>query len=66
MGSRQHDINEIFLVSLALHETVNGRSALANGIEFEDRDNLFPDQDTVMVYNMFGIGAYDSNPKYKE
>ncbi len=29
-----------------------------------DRDNLFPDQETVMVYNMFGIGAYDSNPNY--
>ncbi len=63
-GSRQQDINEIFLVSLALHETGNGRSTLANGIEFEDRDNLFPDQETVKVYNMFGIGAYDSNPNY--
>ncbi|MDO9574857.1 MAG: hypothetical protein Q7I94_07685, partial [Candidatus Contubernalis sp.] len=27
-----------------------------------DKDNLFPGQDTVKVYNMFGIGAYDSDP----
>lgn len=63
-GSIQHNINEIFLVSLSLHETGNGKSTLANGIDFEDVDNLFPDQDTVKVYNMFGIGAYDSNPNY--
>lgn len=63
-GSLLNNINEIFLVALALHETGNGRSALANGIEFPDEDDLFPDQDTVLVYNMFGIGAYDENPTY--
>ena len=63
-GSKNHNVNEVFLVSLALHETGNGRSALANGLEFEDKDNLFPDKDYVIVYNMFGIGAYDSNPNY--
>ncbi len=63
-GSVQQNINEIFLVSLSLLETGNGTSALANGIDFEDVDNIFPDQDTVKVYNMFGIGAYDSNPNY--
>lgn len=62
-GSRSHNINEIFLVSLALHETGNGASSLAKGIEVEDKDDLFPDGDGfVTVYNMFGIGAYDSNP----
>ena len=63
-GSLDNNINEIFLVALSLHETGNGRSSLANGIEFPDEDDLFPDQDYVMVYNMFGIGAYDSNPTY--
>ncbi len=59
-----NNINEIFLVSLGLHETGNGTSQLANGIEVKDSDNLFPDQEYVTVYNMFGIGAYDDNPYY--
>ena len=63
-ASQNNNINEIFLVSLALHETGNGTSALAQGIDYPDEDDLFPDQDTVKVYNMFGIGAYDSNPNY--
>ncbi|NLA26696.1 MAG: hypothetical protein GX878_04805 [Firmicutes bacterium] len=63
-ASRDNNINEIFLVSLALHETGNGTSALAKGSDFPDQDNLFPGQGTVKVYNMFGIGAYDSNPNY--
>ncbi|HHX37633.1 MAG TPA: mannosyl-glycoprotein endo-beta-N-acetylglucosamidase, partial [Clostridiaceae bacterium] len=46
-------------------ETGNGTSKLATGIEFPDVDDLFPDQDTVIVYNMFGIGAVDANPNYK-
>ena len=63
-ASRNNNINEIFLVSLALHETGNGTSLLARGIEVEDRDDIFPDQDFVVVYNMFGVGAYDSNPNH--
>ena len=36
-------INEIFLVSLALHESGNGQSDLATGVEeVEDKDNLYP------------------------
>lgn len=63
-AGRNNNINEIFLVSLALHETGNGTSLLARGIEVEDRDDIFPDQDFVVVYNMFGVGAYDSNPNH--
>lgn len=63
-GSKQHNINEVFLVCLGLHESGNGTSALATGWEYPDVDNLFPDKDYVTVYNMFGIGAYDSNPVY--
>lgn len=63
-ASRANNTNEIFLVSLALHETGNGTSTLANGSDFPDQDNLFPGQETVKVYNVFGIGAYDSNPNY--
>ncbi len=63
-GTAQHNINEVFLVSLALHETGHGTSQLAQGIDFPDEDNLF-DEDTVKVYNMFGIGAVDSDPNLK-
>jgi len=63
-GSGEYDINEIFLVSLALHESGHGQSELAQGMEFEDKDDLFEDEDYVTVYNMFGIGAYDDNPNY--
>ncbi|MFZ7132529.1 MAG: N-acetylglucosaminidase [Eubacteriales bacterium] len=51
-GSQQYNINEIFLISLALHESGNGTSQLANGVEYNGKT----------VYNMYGIGAYDSNP----
>lgn len=51
-ASQLHDVNEIYLVSHALLETGNGQSALATGQEVNG----------VTVYNMYGIGAYDSNP----
>lgn len=41
-AGQDNKINEIFLVSLALHETGNGTSLLATGIEVEDKDNLYP------------------------
>lgn len=41
-AARANNINEIFLVSLALHESGNGTSRLATGIEVEDRDKLYP------------------------
>ncbi|MTI96685.1 MAG: hypothetical protein FH749_14635 [Firmicutes bacterium] len=53
-AAQENNINEIFLVSLALHETGNGNSVLANGQEYNGET----------VYNMFGIGAHDSNPNY--
>jgi len=54
-ASQEYNINEIFLTSLALHESGNGTSQLASGqLVYEGRN----------VYNMFGIGAYDSNPNH--
>ncbi len=61
-AGEHYDINEIFLASLALHETGDGTSTLAEGVKVEDKDDLFSDQDEVKVYNMFGIGAYDEAP----
>lgn len=52
-AAQQSNINPVYLVSHALLETGNGTSALANGIVVNGRT----------TYNLFGIGAYDSNPK---
>ncbi|WP_353948981.1 glucosaminidase domain-containing protein [Sporolactobacillus sp. Y61] len=51
-AARNTNINEIYLISHALHETGNGRSELANGVVYNGKT----------VYNMFGIGANDSDP----
>ncbi|MFY3791592.1 S-layer homology domain-containing protein [Ureibacillus sp. MALMAid1270] len=67
-----HQINEIYLISHALHETDLGRSPLANGIEVGLDINGNPEMVTdenasslhsiKKTYNLFGIGAIDSNP----
>ncbi|MFD1064430.1 peptidoglycan-binding protein [Oceanobacillus locisalsi] len=71
-GSR-HDVNEIYLISHALLETGNGSSALATGIEVglnssgnpvvatsSNRSSL---RNIRTTYNIYGIGAVDSNPR---
>ncbi|WP_052360612.1 peptidoglycan-binding protein [Oceanobacillus manasiensis] len=72
-ASRTHGVNEIYLLSHALLETGHGTSELATGIEVGkngkeepvlvtkyNRDSL---TDIEMVYNMFGIGAYDNTAR---
>src|SRR5699024_4508779 len=44
--------NEAYLISHAFLETGNGNSTLAKGVKYKGKT----------VYNMFGIGAVDSNP----
>jgi mannosyl-glycoprotein endo-beta-N-acetylglucosaminidase len=58
-GLKYH-INEIYLISHALLETGNGTSALANGILVDKVDGV-PVEPKV-VYNMYGIAAYDHCP----
>ncbi|MEC1621412.1 glucosaminidase domain-containing protein [Bacillus mojavensis] len=53
-AANKYSINELYLISHALLETGNGTSDLANGLTYNGRT----------VYNMYGIGAYDSNPNY--
>ncbi|MFK4998726.1 N-acetylglucosaminidase [Bacillus sp. N9] len=53
-----HNINEIYLISHALLETGNGTSTLARGILVNTVDGK-PVTPRV-VYNTYGIGAYDS------
>ncbi|GEM_PF-2209475 len=70
-ASRQHGVNDIYLLSHALLETGNGLSQLAKGVEVgvdtsgkpvlvtsSNRKNLSHIKTT---YNMFGIGAVDNN-----
>ncbi len=59
-GAKTYDINEIYLLSHALLETGHGKSKLANGILVDNVEGE-PVEPRV-VYNMFGIGAYDSAP----
>ncbi|OZU88509.1 hypothetical protein CIL03_12030 [Virgibacillus indicus] len=47
-----HGISDVYLISHAILETGNGSSTLATGVNYRG----------VTVYNMFGIGAYDSCP----
>ena len=69
-GAQQYSINEIYLISHALLETGYGSSKLATGVPIkvltdgsikivEDTTKEKPD---TIVYNMYGIGAVDSNP----
>lgn len=65
------NINAVYLMAHALHETGNGTSKLASGIEVgldesgkatmvtaENRASL---KDIKVAYNMYGIGAVDAN-----
>lgn len=49
-ASRIHGVNDVYLASHAMLETGNGNSRLAQGVKHNG----------VTVYNMFGVGAYDS------
>ncbi|ERK32058.1 glucosaminidase domain-containing protein [Clostridium intestinale] len=51
-AAKKYNVNPIYLASHAILETGNGTSALAKGI----------DVNGIKVYNLFGIGAIDSNP----
>lgn len=57
-AGKQHGVNEVYLVSHALLETGQGNSQLATGV-LVDMVNGQPVTPKV-VYNMFGIGAYDA------
>lgn len=54
-----YNISPIYLVSHALLETGNGSTALSNGIFVTQVDGKSVSPN--LVYNMFGIGAYDIN-----
>ncbi|PAE30394.1 hypothetical protein CHI07_03785 [Paenibacillus sp. 7884-2] len=51
-ASKVHGVNDIYLISHAILETGHGGSTLAQGVMYNG----------VKVYNMYGVGAYDSCP----
>lgn len=58
-SAKANNINPIYLISHAILETGNGTSALAKGIRVSSVDGKAVTPK--IVYNLFGIGAYDSN-----
>lgn len=50
-AAKQYNINELYLIAHACLETGYGTSKLSTGVEYNG----------VRVYNMFGIGAFDSD-----
>lgn len=70
-AANEHNINEIYLIAHALHETGNGESTLAKGVPVDGNGNITRDRNgniavtdnTVRtVYNVYGWGAKDANP----
>ncbi|MBF7019046.1 glucosaminidase domain-containing protein [Staphylococcus sp. 18_1_E_LY] len=58
-AAKTYNINEVYLISHALLETGNGTSTLANGGDVIN--NKVNTKANTKYYNMFGIGAYDSD-----
>ncbi|MBU9720598.1 MULTISPECIES: peptidoglycan-binding protein [Bacillaceae] len=71
-GGKKHSVNEVYLIAHALHETGNGSSTLARGVEVGLNSNGQPRRvtssnrnsltDIKTTYNMYGIGAADTCP----
>lgn len=59
-GGKKYDINPIYLMCHSRLETGNGTSELANGVLVSTVDGKVVEPK--IVYNMFGIGAEDSDP----
>ncbi|WP_153463446.1 SH3 domain-containing protein [Sediminibacillus terrae] len=60
-AGEKFNINEVYLMAHALHETNNGKSALAAGVGVDTKGNVVGSGQTpaYTVYNMYGYGAYD-------
>src|SRR5699024_6308752 len=61
-AGKKFNINEAYLISHALLETGNGSSRLAQGVPVDNKGNVVEENKKVhTVYNMYGIGAIDSD-----
>ncbi len=71
-AANQYNVNEIYLLAHAIHETGHGKSILARGVPVDKDGNalinssgvrIHPDRKVAAtVYNMYGIQAVDSSP----
>ncbi|NMA74775.1 MAG: SH3 domain-containing protein [Bacteroidales bacterium] len=73
-AGERYGVNEIYLISHALHETGNGSSTLALGVGVDKKGNIVRDSSGLIirdkshpqvdqiVYNMYGYGAHDNDP----
>lgn len=71
-ASKKHNVNDIYLISHAMLESGNGTSELASGVKVGKDKKGKPKRvtkknknkltDIKKTYNMFGIGAVDSDP----
>src|SRR5690625_2031659 len=71
-AARKHGVNDIYLISHSVLETGHGTSTLAKGVEvgvnkdgkpvLVTKSNRKSLKNIKTVYNMYGIGAVDSNP----
>lgn len=59
-AGRMYHINEVYLIAHALHETGNGASTLAKGVNVTAINGKAVTPK--VTYNMFGIGAVDACP----
>ena len=72
-GANTYGVNPYYLIAHAIHETGRGTSVLSKGQIVTDTYTKFGDKSSIvvggnplvpantMVYNVFGIGAYDSD-----
>lgn len=61
-AAKQYGLNEIYLISHALLETGRGQSQLAKGANIVN--GKLSTTTAIKYHNVFGIGAYDSNPVF--
>ena len=64
-AARDFGLNEAYIVAHAILETGYGSSTLAQGVWYDPASQQAvdgPQEGAVVVYNMFGYGAYDSDP----
>ncbi|MGM9973690.1 MAG: N-acetylglucosaminidase [Clostridiaceae bacterium] len=61
-AAREYNIDTLYLVAHTILETGYGKSQLARGVDYVIPQEQSAETKTVKVYNLFGIGAIDSNP----
>lgn len=61
-AAREYNIDTLYLVAHTILETGYGKSTLARGVDYEVTGDDSTGNNRVRVYNLFGIGAIDSDP----